>query len=183
MKLLRVLLFVLFGTTLAAQTPPASQQHFSMSGNVVSYFGPSGSAPASLADGYFNLTANVSIGYQHITIPSIATLQFGMVAYSRPLSSWVGQKLTKKFVFDATKVQVTAFGGLGKLVQDNFSVNRMAETGGACIAYPIAANVSVKLVCGQYIHGGIVNGFLTTGVPSSPTSNNASVSSGLAIHF
>jgi hypothetical protein len=165
---------------------PAQTQHFSLSGSVVSFMGPGGSTPASIADGYFNITPNFSTGYQQITIPTLATARLGMLAYSKPLSSWVGKTLTKKFVFDASKINLTLLGGVGKLNQGTLNVNRIAETVGLCVDYPVAANVSIKVVCGQWLHGGIVNGIIgNVPIPGSPTTNSstAAISSGVRIHF
>jgi hypothetical protein len=179
-----LLALMLAGSPVMAQTnavPPP--QHFSLSGQVISYMGAGGSTPATIVDGYFNVTARVALGYQQIIIPTLATAKLGVATYSLPLNSLVGKKLSAKFVFDSSKIGVTFLAGAGKLNQTMLGVNRTAETAGACVSYPIGANVSIKLVCGQWIHGGIVQGFLTTGVPASPTSSTSAVSSGLAIHF
>jgi len=146
--------------------------------------GPGGSSPASIADGYFNITNRLSVGYQQITIPSLATARLGIVAYSTPLSSLAGKKLTAKFVFDASKITLTFLGGVGKLNQDNLSVSHIAETAGVCVNYPVGANVSIKLVCGQWLHGGIVNGLISnTSIPGVTSPSNTVVSSGVAVHF
>ena len=187
-KLAPVLLLLLLPTFSFAQAvAPAPTQHFSLSGSVVSFMGPGGAAPASIADGYFNLTQNFSVGYQQITVPSIASARLGMGAYSRPLSSWAGKKLTKKFVFDATKINVTLLVGVGKLTQSIDNVNHIAETAGVCVDYPVGGNVSIKLVCGQWLHGGMVNGLIgNVPIPgSSPAtqSSTAAISSGVKVHF
>jgi hypothetical protein len=162
----------------------AQTQHFSLSGSAISFMGPAGSAPASIADGSFNVTQRVSFGYQQITIPQLATAKLGTLSYSAPLSSFVGKKMTAKFVFDASKISVNLLAGAGKLNQTTLNVNRIAETVGACLSYPLGANVSAKVVCGQWLHGGIVNGILSTGVPGTPTSSsNAVISSGISVHF
>lgn len=161
----------------------AQTQHFSLSGSVIGYLGPGGSTPSSIADGYFNLTQRVAIGYQQITIPTIATIKLGCVTYSLPLNTLAGKKLSSKFVFDASKIGVTFIAGAGKLNQDVLNVNRVAETGGVYISYPLGSNVSLKLVGAQWIHGGIVNGILATGLPSSPNSSSAAISTGISVHF
>lgn len=170
----------------AAQT---RAQHFSASGNVVSFMGPAGSVPASVADGYFNATKHISFGYQQITIPSLATLKLGMIAGDCTLAGCLGKKITSHLVFDATKPKLTFFGGAGKLNESSLGVNRIAEGVGVCIAYPVSGNVSLNIACGEYLHGGIVSGFLTTGIPgtaptpAAPQSSNANVYSGVKIHF
>ncbi len=183
-----LLLMLLFSGVAQAQTPASSTQHFSLSGSAVSFMGPGGTAPASIADGYFNATKNFSIGYQQITIPQLATVKLGVVDYGKPACSWLGAKLSAKLVFDCSKVQIDVFGGAGKLNESTLNVNRVAETLGACISYTLGANVSAKLVCGQWLHGGIVNGFITNGslpgtAPAAPNNSSAAVSSGLKVHF
>ena len=180
----KLIALLLFAVPLFAQTnavPPP--QHFSLSGSVISYMGAGGSTPATIVDGYFNVTQRVALGYQQIVIPTLATAKLGMVTYSLPLNSLVGKKLAAKFVFDSSKIGVTFLGGAGKLNQSTLNVNRTAETAGACVSYPIGANVSIRLVCGQWIHGGIVNGLLSTGLPAAPNSSTSAVSSGLQVHF
>ena len=186
------LLALFLGASAQAQTvttAPAPQptQHFTLSGSVVSYMGPGGTAPASIADGYFNLTKNFSVGYQQITIPTIATAKLGVLDYGKPLSAWLGKTLSAKFVFDTSKVSLDVFGGAGKLNESALNVNRIAETAGACVSYSLGTNVSANLVCGQWLHGGIVNGFITNGslpgTPATPQSNSAAISSGLKVHF
>jgi hypothetical protein len=182
MKRIIVITVVFLSLSLAAS---AQQQHFSLSGSAVSFMGPSGSTPASIADGYFNLTKSLSLGYQQITIPDLATARLGLVNYAKPLSSWLGKSISSKLVFDASKITVSVYGGAGKLTQNTLSVNRIAETAGACVSYPISANVSAKIVCAQWLHGGIVNGVLTSQPLPGTTANasNAVVSSGITVHF
>jgi hypothetical protein len=175
---------LLFAIPLFAQTnavpPPV---HFSLSGSIVSYMGPGGAAPSSVVDGYFNLTQRVSVGYMQLTVPSIATAKFGMVKYDCPLSSCLGKKLTGKLVFDASKITLSFLAGAGKLNQSVLNVDRVAETGGLCVSYPVGGGVSLQLACGLWVHGGIVNGLLSTGIPGTSASSTAAVSSGVSIHF
>ena len=177
------LLFLFPSFARAQAVAPAPTQHFSLSGSVVSFMGPGGAAPASIADGYFNLTPNFSVGYQQITVPSIASARLGMGAYSKPLSSWAGKRLTKKFVFDATKINVTLLVGVGKLTQSIDNVNHIAETAGVCVDYPVGGNVSIKLVCGQWLHGGMVNGLIGNIPIPAQSSSTAAISSGVKVHF
>lgn len=164
-----------------------STQHFSLSGGPISYMGPGGSAPATVADGYFNITKNFSAGYQQIIIPGLATAKLGMLDYGKPLCSWLGKKLSAKLVFDCSKESIDVFGGAGKLSQSGLNVNRIAEAAGLCISRSLGANVSVNLVCGEYLHGGIVNGVVIAGqVPgTAPATNssNAAVFSQIKVHF
>lgn len=174
---------LLFAVPLAAQTNVAPQQHFSLSGSVVSFMGPNGSAPASIADGYVNITRSWSAGYQQVTIPQLATFKFGMVDLTKPLPTLLGKKLTAKLQFDASQWTVDFYGGAGKVNQGNLGVDRVAETAGLCATRKLTANVSAKLVCGQWLHGGTVNGFLTSGVPTGASSSTAAVSSGISLKF
>lgn len=175
-----LLMMLLIPGMLFAQAPV---QHFSLSGSVIGYLGPGGSTPSSIADGYFNLTQRVAIGYQQITIPTVATVKLGCATYSLPLNVLAGKKLSAKFVFDASKIGVTFIAGAGKLNQSVLNVDRVAETGGIYISYPLGSNVSLKLIGAQWLHGGIVNGVLATGLPSSPNSSSAAISTGISVHF
>lgn len=179
-----VLLALILCSPGSAQTnavPPPT--HFSLSGSIVSYMGPGGAAPASIADGYFNLTQRLSLGYMQLTIPTVATAKFGMIKYDCPLSACLGKKLTAKFVFDTSKITLSFLGGAGKLNQSALNVDRVAETAGACISYPVGGGVSLQLACGLWVHGGIVNGLLSTGVPGQPNSSTAAVASGVKVSF
>lgn len=182
-NLFALALLCLAPVILSAQTnavPPV--QHFSLSGSVISYLGPGGSAPATIADGSFNVTARVAFGYQTIIVPTVATMKFGTASYSLPLNSLVGKKLSGKFVFDSSKIGVTFIGGAGKINQSALNVDRIGETAGIYISYPLGSNVSLRLVGAQWVHGGI-NGFLATGLPSSSGSSSAAISTGIAVHF
>lgn len=176
----KLLALLLFAFPLFAQTP---QQHFSLSGSAVSFMGPNGSAPASIADGYVNITKSWSAGYQQITIPQLATFKFGMVDLTKPLPSLLGKKLTAKLQFDATQWTVDFYGGAGKVNQGTLGVDRIAETAGVCATRKLTANVSAKLVCGAWLHGGTVSGLLASGIPTGAASSTASVSSGIQVHF
>lgn len=178
-----LLMVLLIPGMLFAQTNAVPVQHFSLSGSVIGYFGPGGSTPSSIADGYFNLTQRVALGYQQITIPTIATVKLGCATYSLPLNSLAGKKLSTKFVFDSSKIGVTFLAGVGKLNQDTLNVDRIAETAGVYISYPLGSNVDLKLIGAQWLHGGIVNGVLATGLPSSPNSSSAAISAGIRVHF
>jgi len=179
-----ILLFLILCSSSFAQTnvaPPV--QHFSLSGSIISYMGPTGAAPSSIADGSFNITSRVALGYQQITIPTIATARLGTITYTLPLNALAGKTLTKKFTFDANKINVTFLAGGGKLNQTTLNNNVAAETGGVYISYPIGGNVSLKLVGAQWLHGGIVNGFLATGLPGTTQSSTAVISSGISVSF
>lgn len=166
---------------------PQPTQHFELSGSVVSYMGPGGSVPASIATGYFNVTKTFKVGYQQITIPSIASARLGVGDFGKPLCSWLGKTLSAKLVFDCSKASVDVFAGAGKLNESALNVNRVAETAGLCVSYSLGNNVSANLACGQWLHGGIVNGFITNGslpaAPQSPNSSSAAVSTGIKVHF
>ena len=184
--ILAVLLFavpMVFGQTSA----PASTQHFSLSGGAVSFMGPAGSAPATIGDGYFNVTKSLSAGYQQLVVPGLLTTKLGMLDIGKPLPSWIGKTLNSKLAFDSSKVSVDVFFGAGKLTQNVLNVNRIAEAAGVCVSYSLGANVSANVVCGEYLHGGIVNGFITTGqlpgTTASPNSSNAAVYSQIKVHF
>src|SRR5690348_3548147 len=122
----KLLALLLFATPLFAQNAVPPTTHFSLSGQVISYMGAGGSTPATIVDGYFNVTQRVALGYQQIIIPTLATAKLGMVTYSLPLNSLVGKKLSAKFVFDSSKIGVTFLAGAGKLNQTTLGVDRTA---------------------------------------------------------
>lgn len=183
-----ILICLLLSGGVVAQTNVAVQ-HFELGGSAVSYMGPGGSAPATIAYGYFNVTKTFKAGYQEIIIPGLATAKLGVGAVGKPLCSWLGKALSAKLVFDCSKAAVDVFAGAGKLNQSALNVNRIAETAGVCVSYSLGANVSANLVCGQYLHGGIVNGFVTNasllgGVGlAAPQNSTAAVSTGIKVHF
>lgn len=178
-----ILLFLALCSPGFAQISAPAQQHFSLSGSAVSFMGPNGSAPASIADGYVNITKSWSAGYQQVIVPQVATFKFGMVDLTKPLPSLLGKKITAKLQFDATQWTVDFYGGVGKVNQGTFGVDRIAETAGVCATRRLTANVSARLVCGQFLHGGTVTGVLASGIPTGASSSTAAVSSGISVHF
>jgi hypothetical protein len=176
-----VLLFAGAGRAQSA-SPTAPLQHFTLSGNAVGFLGAAGGAPqsASLAGASFNLTQRFSLGYELITVPSVASYNFGTVGYTLPLSSLVGKTINSHFTFDATKVNVEFMGGLGKVSQSALNLSRIAETVGAYISYPLSNNVSIQIIGAQWLHGGITG---TSGFVTSTNSSTAALSSGLLINF
>lgn len=163
-----------------AQTPVTADTstNFSLSGSAVGFSGLSGgSQPASIAGAWFNITQRVSLGYEMITIPTLATFHFGMAQYQLPLSSLVGKKLTGHFLFDASKVAVGFQGGIGKLTETNLNVSHIAETAGLCVSYPLNSTLSMQLICAQAVLGGVkgFNGLVTNA--------NTALSMGLSLNL
>lgn len=174
------LLGLLFlGTSTRAQTPPApappAAQHFTISGNAVGFTSSTGTNVAEIMTAAMQLTTRVSAGYEHIAISALsARYEMGVVAYTLPLTSLVGQTLSSHFVFNSDNIQVTFSAGGGKLLQP--TTNRIAETGGVHISYPLSDHVSMQLIGIDVVHGGPQVGFITTNTTTA-------ISTGLNFSF
>jgi hypothetical protein len=158
-------------------TPPpdAPIQHLVINASAVGFNGPSGTQAASVMGAGLQLTKRVSLGYLHVTIPAVsARFELGVANYTAPLSAVLGKKLSSKFIFDTSLINVTFQGGMGKLLQP--TANRIAETAGVYITYPIASHVSFQVIGGQFVHGGVQSGLITRNY-------NAAVSTGLNFYF
>jgi hypothetical protein len=152
--------------------PPT--QHFTISGNVAGFTkAPTGAGAASILTAAMQITKTTSAGYVHIAIGD-ARWELGELAYTRPLSELVGTRLNSKLVFDATKIGITFTAGAGKLLQP--TVNRIAETAGVHVSYPLSDHLSVQLIGVDVLHAGMLTGFITTNYTQA-------VSSGLNISF
>lgn len=172
-KLLALALFIPFlvAGTLHAQTAT----HFTVSGTGASFTGATGTSAVAIAGVNVQMTPNFSAGYKHYQIPAInARFEMGVIDYSRSLDKLVGSKIASKFTFDLSKINVTFEGGGGKLLQP--TANRIAETGGVFLAYPLSDHVSLQLVGVTVLHGGIQTGFVTV-------STTETVGSGLSFSF
>jgi hypothetical protein len=174
MKIIAALILILA----AASGTPAQTEHFTLSGSAVGWMGASSSAPASIAGVSFHLTPRVSLSYEQLTVPTIASFDMGYVRYSLPLSSLIGKKITSHFVFDASKVGVSFKAGGGKVLQSALNVSRIAEAGGISLSYPLANHIDVQVIGVTYYHGGISG---TNGLVITPST--AAIASGLAVHF
>jgi len=174
MKLAIAFLASLFAIGLHAQSIPAPNL-FTMSGNYSEFRSSSSTTPAVIATAAIQVTPTISVGYEHISVSSAsARWELGVVAYTRPLNELLGATLSKKILFDTTKIGVTFSAGAGKLLQP--TVNRIAETAGVHFSYPLADHISLQIIGIDYLHGGVQNGFVTT--------NNAqNISTGLNIYF
>lgn len=176
MKMAIAVLALILSSAVPAVAQTGTIQHITLSGSATGFMGGGGTQPASIAGATFSLTQRISLGYEQITIPSVASFDMGIGQYTLPFSSLMGKKISSHFVFDASKVNVTFMAGAGKLLQSAQNVSRIAETAGVYVSYPISGNLSVRIVGAQYIHGGVQNGLLTT--PST-----AAISTGLSLSF
>jgi hypothetical protein len=163
------------------QNPVTSDNvaHFSLTANATGFLGGSGgSQPATIEGAWMNISRRVSLGYLNLTIPTLATFHFGAGQYQAPLSSLLGKKITAHLLFDASKVSVGFQGGVGKLVQGTMNVSHIAEIAGVCLNYPVSSSLSMQLVCGYAVHGGVkgFNGFVSN-------ATQAAVAAGISINI
>ena len=175
LALLAVLLLAPIGLRAQTPAPAQSPDYFTLTGNFSSFSNQSSTTPAVIATAALNLTTRVSVGYEHIQVSSVsARWELGVASYTLPLNSLLGKKISSKLVFDPSNINVTFSAGAGKLLQP--TANRIAETAGFHISYPLMDHVSVKLVGVDFLHVGVQSGFLTTNVTEA-------VSTGLNISF
>lgn len=166
-KLLRwgiAVLFLLGAATVKAQTPPTptvpSPAIFTFSGNIAGFNGPSATNGAVIGTAALQVTNTLSAGYEHISVSSLASRwELGVLAYTRPLNQLLGTTLSNKINFDTGAIAVTFSAGAGKLLQP--TVNRIAETVGVHISYPIGNNMSVQIIGVDFLHGGVQSGTVT----------------------
>lgn len=143
-----------------AQSAPAPT-HFVISGSATGFTGANGTSAASIAGAAIQLTPHISAGYLQVTVPAIsARFQMGVVNYTKPLNEWLGTTISNKLVFNISNINLTVQAGGGKLLQP--IVNRIAETAGVYVSYPVSNNVSLQLVGVSVLHGGAQTGFVTT---------------------
>lgn len=163
-------------TTVVQSSAPSTVAHFTLSGSAVAFKGTSSTLAASIGQASFQMTKRLAIGYEQVTVPTLASFDLGVVSYTLPLNALAGKKLSSHFTFDPTQIGVTFQGGIGKVLQADQGVSRIAETVGVYISYPLANHLSLNIIGGQWLHGGVQNGFIVT--PST-----AAISSGLSISF
>jgi len=176
----RILLLslLLYGTVCFAQSttpvvPPT--QLFTFSGNISGFSTGSSTSGAVVATAALQLTNQFSAGYEHIQISSInSRYELGVVAYTRTLDTLLGTSLSSKLLFDPSQIGVTFSGGLGKVLEP--TANRIAETLGVHISYPLTTNMSIQVIGIDFLHGGGHTGFITS-------SYSEAVSTGINIHF
>jgi hypothetical protein len=167
----------MLAVSVGAQTPAPTPQtsHFSITGNIAGFTGANSTQGAQIVTAALQVTNRLSAGYEHISAPSInGRWEFGIVAYTLQLDSLLGSKISSKLKFDASQIGVTFSAGGGKLLQP--TVNRIAETAGVHISYPLADHISVQLVGVDVLHGGVQTGFLTTNTTQA-------ISTGLNLSF
>lgn len=170
-------LLALFVTSGHAQdTASQSIQHFTLSGSAMAFKGVSGTQAASIGQASLQLTSRVDIGYEQITVPTLATWDLGVAGYALPLNSLLGKKISSHFAFDSSGYKVHFQAGIGKVMQSTQSVSRIAETAGVYLTKDVANHITLRIIGGEWLHGGVQNGFIVT--PST-----AAISSGLSISF
>ncbi len=180
MKRITLILAILFmAAGLRAQTaatpaiPPV--QLFTLSANVAGFNSPSATNGAMIATAAIQILPSVSVGYEHIGITSInSRYELGVIAYTRTLNTLLGKTISDKLLFDASQIGITFSAGAGKLLQP--TANRIAETAGVHISYPLSDHISYQIVGIDVLHGGVQTGFLTS-------STTEALSTGINLHF
>jgi hypothetical protein len=176
LKLAIVFLLSLFAVGLHAQTPAIPPtQLFTFSGNLGGFNGSSATNGAVIATAALQILPTVSAGYEHLNISALNLRgEFGVIAYTRPLSAFLGKTIADKLLFDTTQIGVTISGGAGKILQP--TANRVGETLGVHFSYPLTTNLSVQVIGIDVIHG--------AGKTLIISSNySEAVSTGLNVHF
>jgi hypothetical protein len=178
MRIRRILatigLLIVAGLPAAAQSIPAANL-FTISGNVSSFGSGSTTTPAAIASAAIQLTNRVSVGYEHIAATAVNTrYELGVAAYTLPASALLGSKITSKLLLDVSKVGVTFSAGAGKVLEP--TANRIAETGGVHISYPLMDGLSLQLIGVDVLHGGGHTNLLTV-------NTSAAISTGINIYF
>lgn len=98
----------------------------------------------------------------------------GVIAYTRTLNTLLGTKLSDKLLFDASQIGVTFSAGAGKVLEP--TANRIAETIGVHISYPLSDHLSLQVIGVDLLHGGGHTAYITANTTQA-------VSTGLNIHF
>jgi hypothetical protein len=180
MKFLSALVLALvlsFSAHAQSTTPPAAPptQIFTFSGNLSGFSGATATNGAVIATAAIQVTNQVSAGYEHIAISGInSRFELGVIGYTRTLNALLGPTLSNKLLFDPSQIGVTFTAGAGKVLEP--TANRIAETVGVHISYPLTNNMSVQVIGVDFLHGGGNTGFITSNFAQA-------VSTGLNIHF
>jgi hypothetical protein len=167
-------LLTLAAISAAAQAVP-SPNLFSVSGNLANFTQGSPSVPAMIASAALQVTNRVSAGYEHIAVPATnARWELGVAAYTVQASDLIGSKLSSKLKFDISQVGVTFSAGAGKVLLP--TANRIAETAGVHLSYPLMDGISLQLIGVDVLHGAGHTAFLTTNTTTA-------ISTGINIYF
>lgn len=176
----KILIALLFGLSVTAgvraqapAVPPT--QLFTFSGNLAGFNGGSGTNGAVIATAALQILPSVSVGYEHITISALNVRgEMGVIAYTRTLNTFLGKTLSDKLLLDSSQIGVTISGGAGKILQP--TANRVGETLGVHISYPLNDHLSMQVIGVDVLHG--------AGRTITITSNySEAVSTGLIVHF
>jgi hypothetical protein len=162
-------------TVLPVSTPAPNL--FSISGNIADFGrGPSSSSAAMIATASVQTTKNLSLGYEHIAVTSAGKprWELGVAAYTRPLSDLLGSKLASKLLINTSNIGVTFSVGAGKVLAP--TANRIAETAGVHISYPLIDGISLQLIGVDVLHGAGHTQFLTVNTTTA-------ISTGINIYF
>ena len=178
-NLVAVAALLLAGLAGFAQTVDPAE-HVTLGASVIGFVGSAGgSVPASIVSANFNVTPSVAIGFEELTVPSIASYHLAVGAYTLPLARLAGKPFNSGFL---NKVNVSFLAGGGILEQGRWacrgprSIDRVAETVGAAATYPLFKHVTLQLLGYQYVHAGIVN-------DRRGASSTSAISSGVALSF
>jgi hypothetical protein len=161
------------GAQTAAPVPAPTM--FTMSGNYAAFTGAKTTTSAVIASAAIRILPEVSVGYEHNQVNAVnARWELGVVAYTRQLNSLLGSTISSKLLVDTSQIGVTFSAGAGKLLQP--TANRIAETVGVHVSYPLADHISLQILGVDYLHGGVQNGLLTV-------NSTANISTGVNIYF
>lgn len=146
-----LLLVLLLGSPLMAQTNVAQPFHFVAGGSAIN-FSANGSNVGSVAYTGLQLTAGVAATYEHITVPSLSSrYEIGVISYTTGLNRLLGASLSSKLLFDASNINITFQAGGGKLLTP--TANHIAETFGASLSYPIpGTSMAIQVLGYQVVH-------------------------------
>jgi hypothetical protein len=175
-----VIVFALLSTPLHLRaqtvTPPTPTPNlFSISGNIADFGRGATPQAAMIATASVQTTKNLSLGYEHIAVSGgNARWELGVGAYTRPLSDLLGSKLTSKLLINTSIIGVTFSAGAGKVLLP--TANRIAETAGVHISYPLIDGISLQLIGVDVLHGAGHTSFLTVNTTTA-------ISTGINIYF
>src|SRR5271155_3406225 len=130
------LLYVLCVPNSLGQTNVAAPPtfHFVAGGSAIGFNSGSGSQAGSIAYTGIQVTTDVAVTYEHITVGSLnASGNLAVASYTRPLNALLGKTVSSKLLFDASNINVTFGAGAGRWTT---AKSNIAETISASISYP-----------------------------------------------
>jgi hypothetical protein len=152
---------------------PPPTFHFIAGGSAIGFNSGSGAQAGSIAYTGIQVTTDVAVTYEHISIGSLsASGNLAVGSYTRPLNVLLGKTVSSKLLFDSSNINVTFSGGAGRWTT---AKSNIAETVGVSVSYPIpGTSAAIQILGYQYVHAPSVNGLIT---------RNQQVQSGLILYF